>query len=94
MYIKLILICTEKLCISDWFGTGDLGYYDEDGNIFIIDRINQLFEVNNHIISPTAIENVLQMHWPVFEAVVTSIPSRNKDKYAIAFVTKMPGLQV
>ncbi|KMQ86493.1 luciferin 4-monooxygenase [Lasius niger] len=78
---------------SNWFRTGDMGYYDKDGDIFIIDRINQLFEYQNHQISPTSIETILQNHLAVSEAVVTSIPDNNV-MHPLAFVTKIPGIEV
>lgn len=78
---------------SNWFRTGDMGYYDKDGDIFIIDRINQLFEYQNHQISPTLIETILQNHLAVSEAVVTSIPDNNV-MHPLAFVTKIPGIEV
>lgn len=93
MYKKFLLI-REKLGISGWFGTGDLGCYDTDGNIFIAERMNQIFYVKKCIILPTLIENMLQFHHAVFEAIVTYISINNNDRYAVALIEKMPGKQV
>ncbi|XP_050465699.1 uncharacterized protein LOC126858961 isoform X2 [Cataglyphis hispanica] len=77
----------------DWFRTGDMGFYDEDGDIFIIDRINQLLEVQNYIISPTLIENLLHFNMAVFETIVICVSINNK-KHAMALVKKIPGMKV
>ncbi|KAL6448500.1 hypothetical protein ACFW04_000421 [Cataglyphis niger] len=83
----------KKLGISDWFVTGDMGFYDKDGDIFIVERINQFFQVQNYTISPTVIENMLHYNLAVFETIVTYM-SINYNKFAIAFVKKKPGIEV
>ncbi|XP_050465692.1 uncharacterized protein LOC126858959 isoform X1 [Cataglyphis hispanica] len=85
---------SNKLLISIWFKTGDIGYYDEDGNIYIIERIKYFLEVKNNQLSPTIFENILYNYPEVFEAVIIYVPSHNNDKYVIAFVTKMSGIEV
>lgn len=102
MYKKFIWICTEKF-VATWFRTGDLGFYDKDGEIYVAERINQCFQlslsessnkITPHLISPILIENVLQDHKAVFEVVVTSIWGPDKYKYPIAFVSLMFGQEV
>ncbi|XP_029679073.1 4-coumarate--CoA ligase-like 7 [Formica exsecta] len=83
----------EGLDNSIWFKTGDMGFYDEDGEIFVVERINQLCEIKKQLFSPTLIENTLHDHMAVFEAVAIYISSHN-DTYAIAFITKMLGVEV
>lgn len=88
---------SNKLHISVWFRTGDIGCYDEDGNIYVIERIKYLFEVKKNQLSPTIFENLLYNYSGVFEAVVIYIPTHNNEpthNYAIAFVTKMFGIEV
>ncbi|KMQ97000.1 luciferin 4-monooxygenase, partial [Lasius niger] len=79
---------------SNWFRTGDLGLYDKNGEIYIRGRINQLYKYNEHIISPTLTENVLQCHFAVSEAAVIPVPYKLNEKHAMAFVTKVPGKEV
>ncbi|XP_035741079.1 uncharacterized protein LOC118449950 [Vespa mandarinia] len=77
-----------------WFHTGDLAYYDEDGEFFIVDRLKETMKYRGIQISPTEIENLLQTHPDVFEVAVVGIPHILDDEHPIAFVTKVPGSKV
>ncbi|XP_029162175.1 4-coumarate--CoA ligase-like 7 [Nylanderia fulva] len=69
---------------SNWFRTGDMGYYDSNNEIYITDRINQMFD-KTHTISPAYIESFLQDCLGVSEAVIIPVPCN--PNHAIAFVT-------
>ncbi|CAL8132968.1 unnamed protein product [Orchesella dallaii] len=56
-----------------WVKTGDVGYYDENGFIYIVDRAKEIFKYYNNHISPSEIENVLLGHPSVAEAVVIGV---------------------
>ncbi|EFN89420.1 Luciferin 4-monooxygenase [Harpegnathos saltator] len=77
-----------------WFHTGDLGYYDEDGYIFIVDRIKQLIKCKGHQVSPTEIEILLQSHPSVYESAVVPVPHLFDGQHPTAFVQKMSGAEV
>ncbi|XP_072744223.1 uncharacterized protein [Anoplolepis gracilipes] len=81
-----------------WFKTGDLGYYNEHGKIYVIGRINQQFIYNEQcVVFPKIIQSLLENHSAVFETVVIPIylPFDLKDyRYSMAFVTKIPGKEV
>ena len=59
-------ICTEKttnLFDKDGFlKTGDLGYYDEDGYVYIVDRLSDIFKYKGHKIAPVMIEIEIMKH--------------------------------
>ncbi|XP_043586187.1 4-coumarate--CoA ligase 1-like isoform X2 [Bombus pyrosoma] len=77
-----------------WVHTGDLAYYNEKGEIFIMDRLKELMKYRGHQITPTEIENVLQSHPAVLEAAVVGIPHPIDDEHPIAFVSKIPDKEV
>jgi len=77
-----------------WMHSGDIGYVDDDGELFIIDRIKELIKYRGNQISPGEIENVLTFHPTVMEAVVIGIPHELDDEHLLAFVTKKSGAKV
>jgi len=79
---------------TNWFKTGDVGYYDKDGNVFVTERINQIFKYKRKPISPVEIETMLQNHPAVLEAIVVPVPHALEDEYPKAFITKVPGKKV
>ncbi|KAL6264996.1 hypothetical protein P5V15_005088 [Pogonomyrmex californicus] len=79
---------------TDWFKTGDIGYYDEDGNVFVTERANQVFKYKKKSISPMKIEAVLQSHPAVLDAVVVPVPYAFENQFPKAFITKVAGKEV
>ncbi|XP_074105962.1 uncharacterized protein LOC141531830 [Cotesia typhae] len=86
---------TEEVIDSEgWYHTGDLGYYDEDGDFFIVERLKELIKYRLHHVPPTAIENVIQELPGVAEVAVVAKPSLEDLELPMAFVTRVPGMQV
>ncbi|KYM84413.1 4-coumarate--CoA ligase-like 7, partial [Atta colombica] len=77
--------------MNGWLHTGDIGYIDEDGELFIIDRIKELIKYRGYQISPGEIEGVLISHPAVLEVAVISIPHATDDEHPLAYITKKPG---
>lgn len=80
--------------LSGWLHTGDLGYYDEDGDVFVIDRIKRLIKYKDYQVSPKDIESLLQEHPEVVDVVVMAVLHDIDLEHPIAFVTKLPGAKV
>ncbi|XP_057320558.1 uncharacterized protein LOC130664592 isoform X2 [Microplitis mediator] len=86
---------TEEAIDSEgWYHTGDLGYYDNSGNIFIVERIKELIKCRRYHIPPAAIESVIQDLPGVAEVAVVAKPSFENLEVPMAFVTKVPGMQI
>ena len=71
-----------------------MGYYDDEGYIFILDRLKEILKVKSHHVSPTEIEHVLMKHPGVEEAVVVGVPHVTDIDHPIAFISKVPNYQV
>ncbi|CAK9828894.1 Luciferin 4-monooxygenase [Anthophora retusa] len=77
-----------------WLHTGDLGYYNDKGEIFIVDRLKELIKYQGHQITPNEIETILQSHPAVLEVAVVGIPHPTDDEHPIAFVSKVNDKEV
>ncbi len=65
---------TREAFRGGWFRTGDLGYLDEDGYLFIVGRIKEVINRGGQKIAPGEVEEVLLSHPDVVDAAVFSIP--------------------
>ena len=74
-----------------WFRTGDLGYLDEDGYLFIVGRIKDVINRGGQKISPLEVEEVLLGHPAVLEAGVFGVPHAKLGENVAAVVVMRPG---
>ncbi len=65
-----------------WLHTGDIGYADEDGCFFIVDRLKELIKYKGMQIAPAELEAVLLSHPAVADAAVIPIPERGMRRGA------------
>ncbi|XP_067204254.1 uncharacterized protein [Linepithema humile] len=77
-----------------WLHSGDIGYIDSNGELFIFDKIKELMKYRNFQISPGEIEAVLQLHPGVLEVAVVAVPHATDDEHPLAYVSKKPGFKV
>ena len=82
----------ETANVLDQYGlrTGDIGYKDEDGYIFIIDRIKDVILSGGYNVYPRMIEDALYQHPAIAEAVVIGVPDAYRGQSAKAFVVLHP----
>jgi long-chain acyl-CoA synthetase len=73
-----------------WLDTGDVGYLDDEGWLFLVDRIKDVFKCDNWLVSPTEIERVLARHPAIADCVVVDLPDefRGAVAYALAVVAE------
>ncbi|MFY1636749.1 AMP-binding protein [Solwaraspora sp. WMMB335] len=78
---------TGKVLGPDGFlHTGDLGYLDEDGELFIVDRIKELIKYKGQQVSPVELEAVLMTHPKVADAAVIGVPDEEASEIPKGFV--------
>lgn len=82
---------TTETLVDGWIHTGDAGFLDEDGYVFIRDRIKDAILVAGENVYPAEIENVLEHHPGVGEAVVVGIPDERWGEKVHAFVVPAAG---
>lgn len=76
----------QDISAEGWFSTGDIGYLDSDGYLFIADRIKDVFKCDNWLVSPTEIEDVLRRHPGVADCVVVDYPDELSGAVAYGLV--------
>jgi len=74
-----------------WVHTGDLGYMDDDGFVFIVDRKKDLIKTSGFQVWPREIEEVISAHPAVLEVGVAGVPDPVKGEVAKAWVVLKPG---
>lgn len=72
---------TQNTIDSDgWLHTGDIGYYDEDGYCFIVDRLKELIKVKGFQVAPSELEDELRKHPEVADVAVIGVPNADWGK--------------
>ncbi|WP_227396816.1 o-succinylbenzoate--CoA ligase [Jeotgalibacillus aurantiacus] len=77
---------TDKALQRGWFRTGDLGYLDPDGFLYVVDRRSDLIISGGENVYPAEIESVLMSHPAVREAGVAGKKDREWGEVPVAFV--------
>ncbi|WP_336033575.1 long-chain-fatty-acid--CoA ligase [Geodermatophilus sp. FMUSA9-8] len=82
---------TAEAMRGGWFHTGDLGYQDDDGFFYIVDRKKDLVIRGGFNVYPREIEEVLHEHPAIREAAVIGRPDERLGEEVVAFVSLRPG---
>src|SRR5439155_18411115 len=69
-----------------WLHTGDVGYVDEDGDVFIVDRVKELIKYKALQVAPAELEAILVGHPAVADAAVIPSPDEEAGEVPKAFV--------
>lgn len=75
-----------------WLRTGDLATYNENGLIFIHDRVKELIKVNGFQVAPAELEELLRSHPLVLDAAVIGVKDERSGEVPRAFVAVRPGI--
>lgn len=78
---------TERTIVDGWLRTGDLGQFDDDGYLRIVDRIKDMIIRGGENLYPKEIENALYTHEDVREAAVIGAPDPVLGEIPVAFVS-------
>jgi fatty-acyl-CoA synthase len=74
-----------------WFHTGDAGYFDEDGFLFIADRVKDMIITGGENVYPAEVESVLYEHPAVAEVAVIGMPDERWGEVVVAVVALKAG---
>ena len=88
------IAATESAFRDGWFRTGDLGYLDPEGYLFIVGRIKDVINRGGQKVSPVEVEEVLLSHPDVLEAGAFAIPHKKLGENVAAVVVLRPNSEV
>lgn len=84
----------DQILYDGFLRTGDVGKIDEDGYIFIVDRLKDMIAVSGFKVFPSQLEEILYRHPAVKEALVIGVPDTYTGEKPKAFVTLEKGADV
>jgi long-chain acyl-CoA synthetase len=82
---------TKRSFVGRYFRTGDVGYMDEEGYVFIVDRIKDMINASGFKVYPRRVEDALYEHEAVAEVTVIGIPDEYRGEAPKAFVKLKEG---
>jgi len=86
---------TAKSITPDgWFKSGDAGYVDAEGYVYIHDRVKDMIVSGGENVYPAEVENVLMAHPGVADVAVIGVPDERWGETAKAIVVRAPGVEV
>ena len=77
---------TNRSMVDGYFRTGDIGYLDERGYMFIVDRLKDMIIAGGYNIYPANVESAIYSHPAVAEAIVIGVPDSYRGETVKAFV--------
>ena len=85
---------TEQALAGGWLHTGDMAYQDEEGYIFIVDRLKDMIISNGENIYPREIEELLYAYPDIMEATVVGINDKLRGQAGAAFIVMEAGKEL
>lgn len=82
---------TANALRGGWLHTGDIGYFDEDGYLFIVDRKKEMILVGGFNVYPREIDEVLHNHPAILEAASVGVPDSFSGEAVKIYVALKPG---
>jgi long-chain acyl-CoA synthetase len=82
---------TAEMIKDGWLYTGDIGYMDKDGYLYLTSRKKDLIKPSGHQVWPKEVEEILSTHPDVVEACVAGIPDQKQVEAVKAWVVVRPG---
>jgi len=82
---------TAQKVRGGWLATGDIGYLDEEGYLYVLDRREDLIVTGGENVAPAEIEGVLREHPAVADAAAVGIPDPEWGQAVVAAVELRPG---
>ncbi|MBN8964436.1 MAG: AMP-binding protein, partial [Rhizobiales bacterium] len=77
-----------KAIRNGWYFTGDTGYFDADGDLFVTGRVDDMIITGGENVSPVEIESCLSLHDAVSEVAVVGLPDERWGKIVTAFIKR------
>ena len=85
---------TAHTLVDGWLRTGDLGRQDEDGYVYIVDRLKELIKCKGFQVAPAEIEHILLGHPDILDAAVIGEPHAVQGEVPVAYAVVRDGSKI
>ena len=85
---------TASAFVDDWFATGDVGYLDEDGYLYICDRVKDMIITGGENVYAAEVESVVLEHPAVLNVAVVGVPDEKWGEAVVAAIVLRPGAEL
>jgi len=82
-----------KAIRNGWYFTGDTGYFDADGDLFVTGRVDDMIITGGENVSPVEIESCLSLHEAVSEVAVVGLPDERWGRIVAAFIKRSAAIE-
>lgn len=79
---------TRDTVKDGWLHTGDVGYVDERGYLYVVDRLKELIKVKGFQVPPAELEGILLSHPEIHDAAVVGVPDGDNGEVPKAYVVR------
>jgi 4-coumarate--CoA ligase len=90
-YLNNAQATASTLDAEGWLHTGDIGHVDEDGHVFVVDRLKELIKYKGFQVPPAELEAVLLTHPDVADAAVVGLSDEEAGEIPVAYVVRRAG---
>ena len=84
----------KSIVKGGWFRSGDAGYFDKDGYVYIFDRVKDMIVSGGENVYPAEVENALMAHPAIADVAVIGVPDEKWGEVPKALVVRKPDSQV
>ncbi|HWK61900.1 MAG TPA: AMP-binding protein [Eoetvoesiella sp.] len=84
-------VATQEALVDGWFLTGDIGYFDAEHFLFVVDRKKDMIVSGGENIYSREVEEALLLHPAVLDAAVIGVPDPKWGESVMAFIVTKPG---
>ena len=81
----------ETIDSEGWFHSGDVGYFDDDGFLFVVDRVKDMIITGGENVYPAEVENALYKHPAIIEVAVIGLPDEQWGETVVAVAALKEG---
>ncbi|XP_054782543.1 peroxisomal OPC-8:0-CoA ligase 1-like isoform X2 [Prosopis cineraria] len=93
-YLGNMAATAATLDSEGWLKTGDLAYVDENGFVYVLERIKEMIKHNGYQVAPAELEALLLSHPNIFDAAVIPIEDVETGQIPMAYVVKADGSEI